>query len=1459
MSGNPLTLGLNILLAVLIFFGIFWGFVRGLRKSLGRAIFLLITSLLLIFLAVPITNALLGITVNATIEANGELLISGRATLKQIIEAYMEYFLGQDMVTKFPELASTLVKIPVIFINAIVYLVLFWLSKLILHPLNALFTNLVFNKKRTERMGFSAFGEGQEPHQINNTSSSFITKDERKSEEEKHTNTLIYQQEQTPQQPTETKPENIKKIQAKEKKALRKANKKDKPKKRRLLGSLVGLATGLIVTFNTMIPVYGFMNMLQTANSLKTENLTEKEFNLSDETNGVTNEIIKAYDTSIMNIVSTFTGMKALGLASFDLITTQKIEGEDVALRSEVENIIKTVESVDTLLGKYKTYTAEDGFKNVTQEQLDDLIDGARNVLTTCKEVKLVNILADYALPITCSVLLEQEIKFADQEIINTLIREMLTSLVDATGINITQEIENIIDIVDYVNEQKLLLPLVKQDLSDSFTLINTPEPDFAKNLTNKILSLQVVDVTLTNLFTLGLEFANNFVDFDITSNNISKQTITNALTEFVDNAFQTAQSLDKESPIILTYNSIKPIGRMLDVAKNSGVLNTDTYQNLVNWGVDKVKNVTKTFLPYELVDVVNNDILENISKVENWEEEFGIISDAIDILRDKDNGFLGEVDNSKELRQGIKLNFELKENTIIQIGKALDKLEQTTLLGTTTTNTIINGGTPYNATPVTKLFTALCDMFAKELNSNSDDITNKLASIIYNVKNNMIISAHKYSLNSKFFENEFKSFAPLIMEIEKLSKVESLNAIPQSLGIALDKAKSGVLFGNNVTTNLVHAVLDIAKDGLFDTDYVYSETNQTIEDKIYELVIATQNKLKTEELVNTMLKTSNFWEKELRLLDFENIPENPSTKQDFNIIGSKLDNIFSSKIVAIEELQNLIAFALSSLKNDSTTDLDLAINDLIYDISQKIKSEDFDSSLTLYKDYWTIELNYLYSLIDIKLEDTQDNPVTPEDESYKLLDNLDAIGKKLDKTTLGYTTTSNGSEVIGSSIAGKYTRASRLLTSNSIRNLMASALTEFKSIVTDGFEDPDINKAISEAISSIANNLKDTTNIPTITFEKEFTHLSNLANLSDISIDESIFTSGSENDLERLNKLGNTLDSIAYNVSLTNGVYEYNNNNSKLITRSIINQLIIDITPIIETDNVIINNAITRIAERIEELGDETLLSWKKELDKVHELVALNSTNISSPDDSSMIRILGNNIDAIAFNTDENNTKYLDGYEYYSQEKYNSIVITREILRDTVADFLSGAKEEDNTGINEIINDLITNTTATVNTTGTPQNADLYPTFSASFDALISTKEDIEELEKTYREIKLSQISENSAKDIDKFFDNLQSKLICGINTTRKIAIVILENLQTSMEDHLTPSVFNATIPGKYLAGLIAHYKNSTDIETYNDDSITEYKTHDAGTSLADDYSNISTVNPISTLVSCWQEYLGN
>ena len=109
-------LGFGILLLVFVFFGFLWGIIRGLKKTVSRGLFLLLISILLIFIAVPVTNLILKIKITCEISL-AETEIIGKYNIAELLTEFIKAYIGPDFVAKYPNFAQVIVSFGIIFVN----------------------------------------------------------------------------------------------------------------------------------------------------------------------------------------------------------------------------------------------------------------------------------------------------------------------------------------------------------------------------------------------------------------------------------------------------------------------------------------------------------------------------------------------------------------------------------------------------------------------------------------------------------------------------------------------------------------------------------------------------------------------------------------------------------------------------------------------------------------------------------------------------------------------------------------------------------------------------------------------------------------------------------------------------------------------------------------------------------------------------------------------------------------------------------------------------------------------------------------------------------------------------------------------------------------------------------------------------------------------------------------------
>ena len=1403
IMANYITLGFNILCITLLVTGMFWGLVRGLKKTVSRFIFLLVLGIALIFLTIPITNALLNIKIStAFISEEGEVV--RQVPVVEFLSILLQGLVGKNFVIKYPEFSELIIVLPLTIVYVVVFVVLFWVLKLILLPLNMLINHFIFNRRpKAEQLGF-AYNNGVE---YPNSDSSIeplmeVYKNaERAPEKEQKIATVPATAEEPVVQTQVEKPKSKKQLK-KEQKLLAK---EDKPKKYRLLGSLVGAFIGVMLIFFTMVPFYGIVNIADNIKGTKINNLTEEPTTLNDLTNGLLVDIVKGYDLSALGRISDALAIEGLGITTFDHLTTATIKDTNISLREDINAIVDTVVQADSLIGKFKI-ASDKGLENLTQAELDDLINTTDAVIIACSDIKFVNSMTNYILPLVNEIIKTNEIKFINDAHLNFLVMDMLETLADEPYLNIFNELSGLVEIARYINTQGLLHPLITGNTTDIVSVIDGLDEDFGEQLSTKIFNIKAVDTVFPQVLNISLEFFDKATEFGYVENTATKAELKASMTQLITSVVDTARTLSADSSIYLTDNSIIELGKVLDTFRNSKLFNIETYNNLVDYTMNQVKTMTTEIVPANFTDAFNNKLLRNVGEVESWQTEMKVIYDTIQILRDKGYGFLGDIVEGEEKRVGYSANFSLTEGTLINLGKALDNLEKSTLLGSDGKITL--NDQDYTNTTLISLFSALLNEIYENIATEEENTTTtEILSIINNMNDNLVLSCHTYTNDSTYWEDEFTAIAPLVVEIGNIAEDEEFE-LTADFGTKLDScAHNSVMLGGNTTLVLMEKLMAVVQDGILGENFA-PVGDGSMNDKIYNIFVAMRNNLLSAELYNELQQDEHFWQTEIdSILSLGDIADKASTITSISsamTIAEDLDKVYSSRIIPTNELNDTLATVLRQLKTSSTTGIDGKINSLIEEIATDISSSTFwnDKDKT---NFWTIELECIRTLSDTKFED---------EGEYKVVDNLSSIGADIDSIVFGNSST----------------RASYLITENRIRDILSFVVSDMSTSIANGFEEGALKSTITSTLTTIATNLYDSTEDEQVeinSFERELGNLSKLANL-DINSDLFKYTNN-PTQLEalenKLSSIGASLDSIAYNTTTSSDITSYLDYiNSNIITRPMIANIIssaFSTAKIVETSADPLDNIETAFNTLIENIQDSILaittenkvMSWARELSYVSTLIQLNSGEVFTIENAATD--IGKNIDKIAFNHKDN--AFLD-VNYNSDKNivgkyvvkeidnttsvpttiyYNSVIITRDILKTAVNSMVVDFKVAEPDKQEEIANELIDNLSTRVSTT--TYSPTIYNDYESALTDLNAVKTTMETTADTMAEVTVDNFGDEHITTIDNMLDSVESKIICGTATTRKIAVMLVEDFKvanaTTDEDQIINEIIDNLI----------------------------------------------------------------
>lgn len=147
MGFTPELIG-SILTGIGLFFiivGVLWGLIRGLKKTAFRGVWLLVTAVILLFLTPVIAKSLYTMDLSFTnLHIAGEKLTSLNQLINTLIANNQTV---ADFVAANPSLLGLLPALAFSIVNVILFVVLFWFTKIVLWPIWAIFAKIFFKKK----------------------------------------------------------------------------------------------------------------------------------------------------------------------------------------------------------------------------------------------------------------------------------------------------------------------------------------------------------------------------------------------------------------------------------------------------------------------------------------------------------------------------------------------------------------------------------------------------------------------------------------------------------------------------------------------------------------------------------------------------------------------------------------------------------------------------------------------------------------------------------------------------------------------------------------------------------------------------------------------------------------------------------------------------------------------------------------------------------------------------------------------------------------------------------------------------------------------------------------------------------------------------------------------------------------------------------------------------------------
>lgn len=271
------------IVALFVVSGLLWGVIRGLQKTTFRGLWLILTAVILVLLTPVITKWLINIDLSGfNLEIEGEKV----TTINDVIEYTVSQIDGmEDAVSENPILMEFVNKLPGLLINSVIFVLLFFLCKIVLWPIWAILAGIFIKKYKT----------------VNGVKGKKMPKAER-----------------------------------------------IKVPKQRGWGCLVGAVCGLFVGGILMMPVNGILDMAQTLNTANTSFITAEpsEEGIVDYYMGEYSDILAGASNNVGSAVLKYTGLGYINKWTFDELSSMKIGKDKIVLKDETKGVVNVLNSI---------------------------------------------------------------------------------------------------------------------------------------------------------------------------------------------------------------------------------------------------------------------------------------------------------------------------------------------------------------------------------------------------------------------------------------------------------------------------------------------------------------------------------------------------------------------------------------------------------------------------------------------------------------------------------------------------------------------------------------------------------------------------------------------------------------------------------------------------------------------------------------------------------------------------------------------------------------------------------------------------------------------------------------------------------------------------------------------------------------------------------------------------------
>lgn len=390
-------------------------------------------------------------------------------------------------------------------------------------------------------------------------------------------------------------------------------------------------------------------------------------------------DLIRAYNTSIPYNILKYSGIESTNMFTFNALSTVRINNQNISLQNEVTSAVKAY-SVFNELSKidFRNYDKQ------KLSQMLDLVQKLSDNFFEIKTISAVGdkILPYVINEILTNDHFILALPATGDGVKDYAIRQTLTQVKDITVLDLKNEVNCVLNIAKLLNSKDILAPVLNGDF-DPYTIPDKISVTDAEAITNQIFAMKTIGSAVPVVINASFMFIANELEvknFSVEEQVVSIDEVKKLLNTVINVGLRAYNSLDLNSKYYVTDSTFALLGEILDVVVNYPGLGDQNYVKLINAAETRITKSLESMLGdldeqyADFKQPILNSI-SNLSNITSYKQELTKIGTVFNTATSVYESF----SNNSELKLSTigKVLDGIKETTLL--GSAVNDIAKAT------------------------------------------------------------------------------------------------------------------------------------------------------------------------------------------------------------------------------------------------------------------------------------------------------------------------------------------------------------------------------------------------------------------------------------------------------------------------------------------------------------------------------------------------------------------------------------------------------------------------------------------------------------------------------------------------------------------------------------------------------------------------------------------------------------